>query len=82
MKIKFASDILKITFEENEPFGGRSLVISGEVINHGFSAIVSTMNWLSPGKREPLSANEKALVSKLIQDYNKGSKFFVDLDEK
>ncbi|MBQ3133569.1 MAG: hypothetical protein IJC17_04780 [Clostridia bacterium] len=80
MIIKFASDLIKITFEKNEPFEDRSLVVYGEVITCGFAAIVPTMSWLSPYKKD-VSNNELPLIRDLIQNYNKESKFFIDLVE-
>ena len=80
MKIAFASDLIKITFENNEPFEERSLVMYGEVLQNGFAATVSTMSWLSPDKQF-LSEKDKETVCNLIGAYNENNKFFIDLVE-
>ena len=82
MKIKFASDLIKITFEKAEPFEERSLIIYGEVLQNGFAAVISTMSWLpSNSSGNALSEAEKETVCKLIDSYNKKNKFFIDLVE-
>ena len=79
MKIKFASDIIKITLENEEPFAGRSLTMSGEVLDYGFSAIVSTIRWLSSDEENALSDTDKEIVCRLIRNYNKNSNFIIQL---
>ena len=82
MKIMFASDLIKITFEENDPFARRSLIMYGEVLHHGFAANVSTMNWLSPGNGDRVSKSDKEIVCQLLRNYNKNSDFHVELFEE
>ncbi|MBQ7969077.1 MAG: hypothetical protein IJ292_04575 [Clostridia bacterium] len=79
MKIKFASDIIKITFENEEPFANRSLIMSGEVLDDGFAAIVSTIKWLPSDKENTLSDSDREIVCSLIRNYNKNSSFIIQL---
>lgn len=82
MIIKFASDLIKITFEENEPFSNRSLIMYGEVLHKGFAATLSTMSWILPDNEEIVTSSDKAVVCKLICNYNKNSEFRIDLIEE
>lgn len=82
MKIKFASDLIKITFEDNELFFGKALMMYGEVLDKGFAAIVSTMSWLSPNKDEVVSDADRDKIRKLISEHNQKDSFHVKLIEK
>lgn len=82
MEIKFASDLIKITFEDNEPFAGRALMMYGEVLDKGFAAITSTMSWLSPNKGEVISDDDRETVRKLFFDHNQNNNFRVKLIEE
>ncbi len=79
MKIKFASDIIKITLENEEPFAGRSLTMSGEVLDNGFAAVVSTIGWIPSDEEKTLSDTDKEIVCSLIRNYNKNSDFIIQL---
>ena len=81
MKVQFASDLIKITFEENEQFSTHSLIMYGEVLNKGFAATVSTMSWLSPNKGAEVTPHDKDMICALISDYNKSSGFHIELVE-
>ena len=75
MIIKFSSDILKITFEEHEPYPGRSIIMKGEALDSGFDAALSSMLWL-PSK-DIVSNNDKQAIYSLIQKNNAESDFVI-----
>ena len=82
MQIKFSSDLIKITFEESEPFSKRTLMMYGEVLQHGFAAITATMTWLSPIKHENVSDFDKRIVRSLLSQHNQKDDFRVELIEE
>lgn len=82
MKVVFASDIIKITFQENEPFANGSVTMEGEVLNKGFATLVDTMTWLSPNKGEPVSSTDKTLICTMVSEYNANKDFNIELVEE
>lgn len=82
MKVTFASDIIKIVFDKDEPFSNRALTIDGEVISNGFVAIQDTMTWISPIRGESLVQSDKDVVCELINKYNQTSNFHIMLVEE
>ncbi len=75
MKIRFASDILKITFEDNEPYTGRDVTMRGEALYSGFDAALSTMEWLS--SKSSVNEEEKQVICNLIKRHNETSNYII-----
>ena len=77
MKIKFSSRFIKIAFEVNEEFSGRSLRMDGEPLNNGFDADENSMTWLPPYEHEKIDEKTKKSIKQLINDRNKTNSFTV-----
>lgn len=75
MDIKFASDIIKLTFDESEPFAGSNVIMKGEALCSGFDAALSTMRWLPT--KEKVSEIEKLTICEVIQKHNAESDYII-----
>jgi len=70
LEIKFALDLLIITFLKDDRFAGRTLTIMGEALSWGFDAYPSSMKW---GKGKPYENEEiddetrASLVRKILK---------------
>ena len=75
MQIKFSSKLIKITFEINEPFSGRSVRMKGEPLSNGFDAALNTAEWLENHIGIPVSSTELSTIKKAIEQNNKVDAF-------
>lgn len=80
MEILFGTNILKITFEKEERFEGRKLVIKGEALNWGFDAYPDSMKWLKPYEAESIDDDTKKWIMKKILErkFESGFKIIVN----
>ncbi|MBQ4099931.1 MAG: hypothetical protein IJC83_00105 [Oscillospiraceae bacterium] len=75
MKIRFYSDLIKISFTNNESYCGKTVRMLGEALDDGFDAALSTAEWELENKRVALSDLERDVVRKTIEDCNCNSDF-------
>lgn len=77
MDIKFSSGLIKITFEANEPFPGKSIRMKGEALSNGFDAAPETCEWLKDHVGYPVSKADLLIIRKAIEDNNAKKSFQV-----
>ena len=77
MQIKFSSKFIKITFEDNEPFCGKSIRIKGEPLVNGFDAALYTAEWLENHIGSPVKAEDLGSIKGAIQKNNDAGSFKV-----
>jgi hypothetical protein len=70
MKVRCSSSYIKCTFEENEPFAGRTAIMDGEPSVEGFDAIWRSIEWYDDGNNGPISPVEKNTIRRTIEKYN------------
>ena len=70
MKVRCSSSYIKCTFDENEPFAGRTAIMDGEPSVDGFNAMWKSMAWYDDGNRSPISPVEKNTIRGTIEKYN------------
>ena len=70
MQIKFSSGMIKITFEANEPFYGKSLRMKGEALTNGFDAALSTAEWLENHIGFPVNHEDLESIKIVIKKNN------------
>ena len=75
MDIKFSSSLIKITFESDEPFCGKSIRMKGEALLDGFDAALDTCEWLKDHVGYPVSCDELSIIRKAIEDNNAKDSF-------
>ena len=66
MQIKFSSKFIKITFENNEPFSGRSVRMKGEPLADGFDAALHTAEWLENHIGFPVNSVDLEIIQNAI----------------
>jgi hypothetical protein len=72
---------MKITFEDGERFGGRKLVIVGELLSNGFAAFPDTMKWLNPFADEEIDDESKSWIIRRISKENPVSGFEITFED-
>ena len=77
MQIKFSSKFIKITFENNEPFAGRSARMKGEPLADGFDAALHTAEWLENHIGTPINSADLEIIKNAILKNNKTDAFKV-----
>jgi len=77
MIINFSAKFIKITFEKNEPFPGKSIRMKGESLSNGFDASLVSAEWLENHIGSPVSSNDLHLIKEIIEENNKTSSFQV-----
>lgn len=77
MEIKFSARFIKLTFDIEEEFSGRSLKMAGEPLDNGFDADTNSMIWLEPFDTEEIDESTKNRIKQLIIDRNKTHSFKV-----
>ena len=80
MKIKFASDLIKIIFEEDEPFFKKTIIMRGEALWNGFDADLSTMQWLD--LKRNVENTDKTKIQELITKNNTTQPFKIKFMEE
>ncbi len=69
MEILFGTNLLKVTFDNEEEFAGRKLVIKGEALAWGFDAYPETMKWLEPYEEEVIDDNtQKRIMNNILNE--------------
>lgn len=77
MQIKFSSKFIKITFENNEPFSGRSVRMKGEPLVNGFDAALYTAEWLENHIGTPVNSLDLETIKNAINKNNDTDPFKV-----
>lgn len=77
MQIKFSSKFIKITFENNEPFCGKSIRMKGEPLTNGFDAALYTAEWLENHIGSPVAPEDLDYIKDVIQKSNNAGSFKV-----
>ena len=77
MEIKFSSKFIKITFENNEPFSGRSVRMKGEPLTNGFDAATHTAEWLKDHTGSPINTEDLEIIKNAIRKNNDVDSFKV-----
>lgn len=75
MDIKFSARFIKITFENGEPFSGKSVRMRGEPLVNGYDAALSTAEWLKNHIGYPVENSELSLIKKAIEINNAKDSF-------
>ena len=77
MDIRFSSGLIKITFENNEPFPGKSIRMKGEALTNGFDASLETCEWMKDHVGYPVNKDDLLKIRKAIDDNNAKKSFQV-----
>lgn len=77
MEIKFSSKFIKITFDNNEPFSGRSVRMKGEPLTNGFDAALHTAEWLENHICYPIKVEDLNIIKNAIKANNDTDTFKV-----
>ena len=75
MQIKFSSKLIKITFEDNEPYSGRSIRMKGEPLANGFHAALHTAEWLVDHVGYPVTPYDLHTIKRAIVKNNETDPF-------
>ena len=66
MQIKFSSKLIKITFDNEEPFSGRSVRMKGEPLANGFDAALHSAEWIENHLTSPISPADLTIIKNAI----------------
>ena len=75
MQIKFSSKFIKITFEDNEPYSGKSIRMKGEPLTNGFDAAFHTAEWLDNHVGYPITPDDLVVIKMIIKKNNETDTF-------
>lgn len=75
MQIKFSSKFIKITFENSEPYSGKSIRMKGEPLSNGFDAALHTIEWLCNHVGYPVDPNDLDTIKIAIKKNNEIDSF-------
>ena len=77
MQIKFSSKFIKITFDNNEPFSGRSVRMKGEPLSNGFDAALYTAEWIENHVVSSIDSGDLEIIKSAIRKNNNIDSFKV-----
>ncbi len=75
MQIKFSSKFIKLTFNDSEPFSGRSVRMKGEPLDNGFDAALHTAEWLENHIGSPICNEDLETIKSAITKNNDTDSF-------
>ena len=67
--------MIKITFENDEPFSGQSVRMKGEALTNGFDAALPTAEWLKDHVGYAITHDDLLIIRKTIESNNEIDSF-------
>mgnify|MGYP003304320582 FL=1 len=76
MKVMCSSSYIKLIFERDEAFYGRTVIIVGEPVADGFVVDAKSMKWYDNGNTMPINKTDAIVIFDKIAFYNQQHQLF------